>query len=166
MRCCVYAARAAELLCGLVAATEVPPGTVGEIIVPGPNVVCHVNYGGEDRTITAPPVSSPYGVKGEEVGSYFLFRVVNQTQPADLASVKVYTYADHEAGAALIHQAQYTPAQVARRPAKGDHGFTGQHWVYEPVRDGELKYWCELASHPRSLRQPHRQPHGTNRPAP
>ena len=166
MRCCVYAARAAELLCGLAAATVVVAASAAPAQVQGHSVVCHVNYGGEDRIITAPPVSSPYGVQGEEVGSYFLFRVVNQTQPADLASVKVYTYADHEAGAALIHQAQYTPAQVARRPAKGDHGFTGQHWVYEPVRDGELKYWCELASHPHSLRQTTRQPHGTNRPAP
>lgn len=107
------------------------------------NVVCHVDYGGETRRIVAPPVDSPYGVKGIEVGSYFLFRVVNQTRPADLAAVKVYTYANHDAGAAPIHQAQYSPSQVARRPATGQHGFTGLHWVYEPVRDGELRYWCE-----------------------
>lgn len=106
-------------------------------------VVCHVDYGGETQRITAPPVDSPYGVKAVEVGSYFLFRVVNQTQPADLASVKVYTYAHHEAGAAPIHQARYSAAQVAQRPPQGGHGFTGLHWVYEPVRDGELRYWCE-----------------------
>lgn len=117
-------------------------GTAGAQ-VPGPTVVCHVDYGGETRHLTAPPVDSPYGVKAVEVGSYFLFRVVNQTQPADLASVKVYTYAHHEAGAAPIHQAQYSAAQVAQRPVRGGHGFTGQHWVYEPVRDGELRYWCE-----------------------
>lgn len=111
--------------------------------VPGNTVVCHVDYGGEVRRIVAPPVTSPYGVAAVEVGSYFLFRVVNQTQPADLASVKVYTYANHEGGAAPIHQAQYSAAQVARQPARGGHGFTGQHWVYEPVRDGELRYWCE-----------------------
>lgn len=106
-------------------------------------VVCHVDYGGEVRRIVAPPVNSPYGVAAVEVGSYFLFRVVNQTQPADLASVKVYTYANHEGGAAPIHQAQYSTAQVAQQPVRGGHGFTGQHWVYEPVRDGELRYWCE-----------------------
>jgi len=110
---------------------------------PGPSVVCHVDYGGETQHIVAPPVDSPYGVKAVEVGSYFLFRVVNQTQPTDLASVKVYTYANHEAGAAPIHQAQYSAAQVAQRPPRGGHGFTGLHWVYEPVRDGELRYWCE-----------------------
>ena len=133
----------AALLCALGSATAVAA-----------NVVCHVNYGGEDRAIVAPPVSSPYGVKGIEVGSYFLFRVVNQTTPPDLASVKVYTYANHDAGAAPIHQAQFSLAEVARRlpkaakTANGDaasHGFTGLHWVYEPVRDGELRYWCELA---------------------
>ena len=106
-------------------------------------VVCHVDYGGETQRIVVAPVASPYGVKAVEVGSYFLFRVVNQTQPADLASVKVYTYANHEAGAAPIHQAQYSAAQVAQRPPRGGHGFTGLHWVYEPVRDGELRYWCE-----------------------
>jgi len=111
--------------------------------VPGTPVVCHVDYGGETQHIVAPPVDSPYAVKAVEVGSYFLFRVVNQTQPADLASVKVYTYANHDAGAAPIHQAQYSARQSAQRPVKGGHGFTGQHWVYEPVRDGELRYWCE-----------------------
>ena len=119
------------------------------------NVVCHVNYGGEDQSIVALPVSSPYGVKGVEVGSYFLFRVVNQTTPPDLASVKVYTYANHDAGAAPIHQAQYSPAEVARsthQGGKADHGFTGLHWVYEPVRDGELRYWCELAKPAKPLK--------------
>jgi hypothetical protein len=109
----------------------------------GPTVVCHVDYGGETFHISAPPVDSPYGVKPVPVGSYFLFRVVNQTRPADLASVKVYTYADQEAGPAPIHQAQYSPAQVQQQPVRGGHGFTGQHWVYEPLRDGELRYWCE-----------------------
>lgn len=107
------------------------------------SVVCHVDYGGETQHVVAPPVESPYSVKGVEVGSYFVFRVVNQTQPADIASVKVYIYANHDAGAAPIHQAQYIARQVAQRPPKGGHGFTGLHWVYEPVRDGELRYWCE-----------------------
>lgn len=107
-------------------------------------VVCHVNYGGEDRTVEAPPVDSPYGVKGVEVGSYFIFRVVNQTRPADLASVKVYAYTNHDDAPAPIHQATYSPAQVAQRLTKGaTHGFTGLHHVYEPVRDGEMQYWCE-----------------------
>ena len=65
----MFAARAAELLCGLVAATVVVAASAAPAQVPGHSVVCHVNYGGEDRIITAPPVSSPYGVKGEEVGS-------------------------------------------------------------------------------------------------
>lgn len=115
-------------------------------------VVCHVSYGGENQVITAPPVSSPYAVKGVEVGSFFLFRVVNQTTPPDLASVKVYTYANHDTGAAPIHQAQFSAAEVARRPVPGGYGFTGLHWVYEPVRDGELRYWCALGATPKSVK--------------
>lgn len=104
-------------------------------------VACHYTYGGETRTLAAHPVASPYGVAAIPVGSYFRFRVVFQQAPADLASVKVYAYADRdEQGLVPLHQATfpYPP------PAGGRFGFTGQHFVYEPVRDGELQYWCEL----------------------
>lgn len=105
-------------------------------------VVCHYTYGGETRQLVALPVSSPYAVQGIALGSYFHFRVVFQRQPADLASVKVYTYADLESGPALIHQATYPYSQVMRNVAP--YGFTGLHFVHEPVRDGELQYWCGL----------------------
>jgi hypothetical protein len=32
----------------------------------------------------------------------------------------------------------YTPAHGKR------FGFTGEQFVFEPVRDGELHYWCEM----------------------
>lgn len=113
---------------------------------PPPSVVCHVDYGGEVRHITAPAVDSPYAVAPVEVGSYFLFRAVHQTRPADLASFKVYVLANHDAGPVPIHQAEF-PAPERRRQARPPepqpvHGFTGLHRVYEPVRDGELSYWC------------------------
>ncbi len=106
-------------------------------------VVCHYTYGGETRQLVAPPVASPYRVKSVEVGSYFHFRVVFQKWPADLASVKVYTYADRDEGLVPVHQATfpYPPP----RSAAARHGFTGLHHVYEPTRDGELQYWCGLA---------------------
>ncbi|WP_460505605.1 CapA family protein [Hydrogenophaga soli] len=124
---------------------------------PVPSVVCHVDYGGEVRHIAAPAVDSPYTVAPVEVGSYFLFRVVNETQPADLASVKVYVLANHDTGPVPIHQAQFAPSApqplstgspASRRPrpagkTASSHGFTGLHRVYEPLRDGELTYWCE-----------------------
>ena len=104
------------------------------------SVLCHIDYGGETRLIEAASVASPYTVKPVEIGSNFLFRIVFQTQPADLASIKLYTYADHESGPAIIHQATYAypPTNAAV------NGFTGQQSVYEPIRDGELQYWCEL----------------------
>jgi len=105
-------------------------------------VECHYSYGGETRILVAAPVASPYEVPAVAVGSYFQFRVVFQNQPADLASIKVYTYADRDEGLVPIHQATYAyppaPAPKAR------HGFTGLNFVYEPMRDGELQYWCRL----------------------
>lgn len=103
-------------------------------------VHCHVTYGGEERLLVAEPVVSPYRVPAQTIGSYFLFRIVFQTAPADLAAVRIYTYADREPAPTLVHQAThpYPPAPG------GQHGFTGLQRVYEPVRDGELEYWCEL----------------------
>ncbi len=105
-------------------------------------VVCRYTYGGEARELAAPPVASPYGVKAIPVGSYFQFRVVFQKQPADLASIKVYVYADRDEGAVPLHEAVYPYPPPAVQGAR--FGFTGQHFVYEPVRDGELEYWCRM----------------------
>lgn len=103
-------------------------------------VVCHYTYGGETRDIRVGPVNTAYSVAMIEVGSYFRFRVVFQNRPADLAAVKVYTYADKDDGPVLIHQATY-PYPSARHPSP--YGFSGLHHVNEPVRDGEMQYWCE-----------------------
>ena len=107
-----------------------------------PSVVCHYTYGGETRLLVARPVHSPYGVPSIEVGSYFRLRVVFQDSPPDLASVKVYTYANREEHPVLIHQASfpYPPPGSAATA----YGFTGRHSVYEPVRDTELEYWCGM----------------------
>jgi hypothetical protein len=105
-------------------------------------VVCHYSYGGETRQLVAPPVASPYAVKSIKVGSYFHLRVVFQKQPADLASIKVYAYADRDEGLVPVHQASY-PYPPPRSGA-APYGFTGRHLVYEPTRDSELEYWCHL----------------------
>lgn len=103
-------------------------------------IACHLTYGGETRLVEIPPATSPYTATATGIGSYFLFRVVFRQQPADLAGIKIYTYANHDSGPALIHQASHPyPLRNA-----SSHGFTGQQAVYEPLRDGELQYWCEL----------------------
>ena len=99
-------------------------------------VVCHLNYGGQEQLVAARPSDAPYTVKPTPVGSYFLFRIVFRTSPADLAGIKLYTYVDQTSGPALIHQASY--------PYPVSQGFTGRQRIYEPVRDSELEYWCEL----------------------
>jgi len=105
-------------------------------------VACYYTYGGETKTLTAFPVDSPYGVGDIAVGSYFRFRLVFQNQPAESAAVKVYTYADRDEGPVLIHQASF-PYPLAKGAASR-YGFSGLHFVYEPVRDGELQYWCRM----------------------
>jgi hypothetical protein len=103
-------------------------------------LLCHINYGGETQRIESRPVASPYEVGTHPVGSFFLFRTVYQTTPAELANIKIYTYADRDGGPVIIHQASYPP-DVSNAPM---YGFTGLNLVYEPLRDGELQYWCEI----------------------
>jgi hypothetical protein len=103
-------------------------------------VVCHLNYGGEARIIEATPTASPYTVEADKIGSYTLFRIVFRTEPADLASIKIYTYAQHDDDRPLIHQATYVYPPVHDR----SYGFTGLNHVYEPRYGLVLEYWCEL----------------------
>ncbi len=107
------------------------------------DVRCHYTYGGETRQVLAQPTASPLRERGVVVGSYFQLRVVLQTRPAELAAVKIYTYADRDEGPVLLHQATFPyPPPLPKRGAA--YGFTGLQYVYEPVRDGELQYWCEM----------------------
>jgi hypothetical protein len=105
-------------------------------------VACHVSYGGDTQVIRAQPAATPYTVAPIAIGSYFLFRLVFEHQAPGQHAIKVYTYADREPpqGAVLLHQADYLypPTQ------NGRYGFTGLQRVYEPIRDGELQYWCGL----------------------
>ena len=103
-------------------------------------VRCHIDYGGETRQLDATPVASPLGVAPVEVGSYFRFRLVLLRTAGMPDAVRVETFADRDDGPVLVHQGRYTaPLQGAGRHG----GFTGHQTVYEPVRDGELQYWCE-----------------------
>lgn len=103
---------------------------------------CHYLYGGETRTLRASPGESPYTVPAITVGSYFRFRVVIEAEPRELAALKTYVYADRDDGPVLIHQGIF-PWPVSEGPAQR-FGFSGLHRVYEPVRDGELEYWCSV----------------------
>lgn len=124
------------------AATMLAACAVSLPALAAPSVLCHYTYGGETQTLRVAPVSSPYTVPAIQVGSYFLLRVVFQTEPAEFAAVKVYAYAAKDEGPAIIHQASYA-YPVAGGASR--FGFTGEQRVYEPVRDGELIYWCEMA---------------------
>ena len=107
-------------------------------------VSCHLTYGGETRVVEAAPTSDSYTVAPVAIGSYFLFRIVFRDQPADLAGIKLTTFADRNEGPVVIHQATYPYPP----PSAAAGSFTGRHVVYEPVRDGELQYWCELKEAP------------------
>lgn len=105
-------------------------------------VACHYTYGGETKTLVAAPTASSYGVEPVTVGSYFLFRVVFEAPQSGAASVKIYTYADLSEGPSLVHQASYAHPGATR--SQDFFGFTGIQRVYEPARDGEIQYWCEM----------------------
>ncbi len=100
-------------------------------------VVCHYTYGGETKQLVAMPVASPYAVKDIAVGSYFRFRAVFQQKAADIASVKVYTYADRDEGPVLIHQATYPYPPVNAHSAR--YGFSGsdQQKMVDSLSGGE-----------------------------
>jgi hypothetical protein len=113
---------------------------LGAPLAQADTVACHLSYGGETQVVEARPDTSPYTAPPVAIGSYFLFRIVFRSEPVDLAGIKLYTYADRNAGPVIIHQASYGyPLANA-----AIHGFSGMNSVYEPVRDGELHYWCEL----------------------
>lgn len=109
---------------------------------PAPSVTCHFTYGGEDRVLVTHSTQKPYEVAPIQVGSYFLLKVVFQERPRDLASIKIYVYADDDPVFRPIHHATYAYPPQARPGQRW--GFTGFHRVYEPHRDGELEYWCEM----------------------
>ena len=106
----------------------------------GERLACHLDYGGETRVLRAEPLDSPYAAPAIPFGSYLLFRPVFEAGTA----IKLYTYVDRKSGPALIHQAIYRYPPV---PGPS-HGFTGLQLVYEPVRDSELQYWCEMEETP------------------
>lgn len=117
-------------------------GLLASLAASAETVVCHVTYGGETRRLFARPVATPYTVAPVAFGSYFLFRSVFEDKPDGLAAIKLYTYADRPGGPVIIHQASY-PYPVRNAAV---NGFTGQQFVYEPIRDSELQYWCEIHS--------------------
>jgi hypothetical protein len=107
-------------------------------------VACHYEYGGEPKVLVARPVASPYTVPAIEVGSHLKFRVVFQTEPRDLAAIKLYAYgAERDGGATLVHQATW-PYPLPKMQGGGRYGFTGLLAAYEPELGAELQYWCEL----------------------
>lgn len=114
----------------------------GLVAAAAPSVVCHTTYGGETHDHRVRPVALPYGVEAVPIGSHFLFKPVVEIAPAGLSAVKIYTYADLDHGPVPLHQASY-PLPLRRQA--GPFGFTGQQRVYEPRRDSELEYWCEIA---------------------
>lgn len=57
-----------------------------------------------------------------------------QTEPSDLAHIKIYTYADQEQGQVLIQQVSYPIPYPQHQPR--DMVLPGKQPVYEPIRDG------------------------------
>lgn len=123
----------------LVAAIVALPAAAGPVA--WPEVACHVTYGGETRIVRTDATRHAHDVAPTAIGSYFLFRPVVEVSPAGRPRVQIHTYADREDGPVPIHQATH---DAPRPTGRHSQGFTGLQHVYEPVRDGELAYWCEV----------------------
>lgn len=111
-----------------------------------PQLQCHYRYGGETHTVKSSVQTSPYTGEPVEIGSYFLFRQVFEGGPHGPLAVKLYTYVSLADGPAILHQATFPYPKSTR--THGRYGFTGLQRVYEPIRDSELIYWCEIKGQP------------------
>lgn len=123
----------------------------------GAAVDCHIDYGGETRTLRVAGSARPLAEPAHEVGSYFLVRAVNTLGQGPLGALTVTVWAAHDNGPAPIHEARYVPPTPSS--PKAPHGFTGLQRVYEPVRDGELAYWCERGQRAQAPRPLASSPH-------
>lgn len=104
------------------------------------SVACHLTYGGETQVIESTPLASPYTGAPTAIGSFFLFRIVFVREPADLARINLYAHAELGEAPIPVQHASY-PYPVRNQ---GRYGFTGLQRVYEPKRESELQYWCEM----------------------
>lgn len=109
-------------------------------VVRADSVACHLNYGGETQVIESVSLASPYTGTPTAIGSFFLFRIVFVREPADLARINLYVHAALGEAPNPVQHASY-PYPVSNH---GRYGFTGQQRVYEPDRESELQYWCEM----------------------
>src|SRR5574343_1143425 len=104
------------------------------------SVACHLTYGGDTQVIENGPSASPYTGAPTAIGSFFLFRIVFLREPADLARINLYVHADlGEVPIPLQHASHPYPVRNQAR-----HGFTGLQRIYEPKRESEVQYWCEI----------------------
>ena len=120
------------LLCALLASASAHAATA--------TARCHIIYGGEEWTVDATPTATPYTVEGRKIGRYFEFKLVYADLPTTGTFIRAYTYGMSTGDPVLIHQATWKPPFDARR---GDYGFTGFQYVYEPSKGSEIQYWCQ-----------------------
>lgn len=114
---------------------------VPQLAIAAPRIVCHTDYDGTPQDVSFEAASTPYTVAPRPIYDDFQLRVVLRDQPADLAGVRIQVFWNRQGEPVMIQEASYPwpPRPVGRR-----HGFTGLQRIYEPYRDGELSYWCEV----------------------
>lgn len=115
---------------------------IGPAARAAPLLECTCTYGGESRTLSAPPATDPYRVAPVKVGRRFQFRMVWVADPPGEAGVNLYVYyPDADDTPVVIHQSKYRPPypQVGRGAL---FGFTGLQFVYELQSASEFQFWC------------------------
>lgn len=123
---------------------------LGVVLVPplkASELECHYDYGGVVTTLQIAPTTNLYTEPAIKIGSFFKFRVVWQTAPAEAAAVHVYVYLDAPDAPTILHQGSW----VFSLEHPTGRGFTGLQRVYEPVHGSELQYWCVGKAAPRHV---------------
>jgi hypothetical protein len=102
---------------------------------------CTFLYGGSDQKALFPATQDPYNVQPISIAGRFAFKAVHLSEPADLASVNLYTYEQDGDSFVLLHQSKYRAPYPSARHFDARYGFTGRQFAYSAA-GRELEYWC------------------------
>lgn len=125
MRALVFAA----LLGSTVTATAVPL------------LRCEVEQGGRTWQVETAPVTDPYGVRPLDIDGKFRFKAVMVGDERQIEYVKLYAYYQTRRKPVLLHQATYLAPVAASSAAPS---LTGEHTVFSPWLEREMRYRCTL----------------------
>lgn len=108
-----------------------------------PLLRCEVEQGGRTWQVETAPVTDPYGVRPLDIDGKFRFKAVMVGDERQIEYVKLYAYHHTRSKPVLLHQATYLAPLVASEPT-APPSLSGQHTVFSPWLEREMRYRCTL----------------------